>query len=452
MEERMQDERKDAPMKHPALRVVVAAVTLGIATATAAPAMAATYTVWSCKGPTGTPNAAAGWTGFSEADTSATNSCATGGSLAAALLPLTPRPGSGAAWQFNAPADTRIVRLSARRATTGLSVSTLSADVAYTLRTDAVTLERCAPSDTSACLADVTGLLDKQGLDAGYVNIGVGCTATFPATCSRPLRLDVAQAAVGLKDDLAPAVANGRLLNSGETSGTLSVGFDASDRGGGVYRALVKVDGQIAGAIPVSGDPCTDADPADGDPYQFIVPVPCPGTANGIVTNLSAASLSPGPHGVEMAVEDAAGNQTTVFGPVEFPRRNAGNAADTQATLRMWFVKARNRGKRYTSRFGQRVVTRGVLRNRRGKGIQGARIDVYHILRNGQRRLVKTGLKSRAGGALTLILPLNLDTRRIEYAYRALRPGPVTSRQRLRLTVLRRNGKIYYKKLRSQPS
>jgi hypothetical protein len=59
---------------------------------------------------------------------------------------------------------------------------------------------------------------------------------------------------------------------------------------------------------------------------------------------------------------------------------------------------------------------------------------------------VKTGLKSRAKGALTLILPNNLDTRAIEYVYRALRPGPVTSSQRLHLTVRRGAGKVYYRK------
>jgi hypothetical protein len=54
-------------------------------------------------------------------------------------------------------------------------------------------------------------------------------------------------------------------------------------------------------------------------------------------------------------------------------------------------------------------------------------------------------LKSRAHGQLTLILPLNVDTRTVEFAYRALRPGPITSRQRLRLTVLR-NGKVFHRK------
>ena len=117
----------------------------------------------------------------------------------------------------------------------------------------------------------------------------------------------------------------------------------------------------------------------------------------------------------------------------------------------MWFVKSRTRTRRsLASRFGTRVVTRGVLRTRSGRGIVGARIDVYHIRRDGKRRLVKTGLKTRAGGALTLILPNNVDTRTIEYAYRALRPGPITSRQRLRLTVRTKSGRIYHRKSRAR--
>jgi hypothetical protein len=173
------------------------------------------------------------------------------------------------------------------------------------------------------------------------------------------------------------------------------------------------------------------------------------------VVRIDFRKLTPGPHGIEVAVEDAAGNSTSVFGPVQFPRPNAENAPSTPAAvqrllnarLRMWFVK--NRTKRFTSRYGQRVVTRGILRDRAGKAVRGARIDVYHRLSNGKRRLLKTGLKTRADGRVTLILPLNLDTRGIEYDYRALRPGKITSRQILRLTVMR-HGRVFVRKLKSR--
>ena len=74
--------------------------------------------------------------------------------------------------------------------------------------------------------------------------------------------------------------------------------------------------------------------------------------------------------------------------------------------------------------------------------IVGARIDVVHVLPGNKRRR-KTGLRSRADGRLTLILPIDLRTRRIEYAYRPdLNTTRVTSRVSLRLTVRNRAGAI----------
>jgi hypothetical protein len=111
----------------------------------------------------------------------------------------------------------------------------------------------------------------------------------------------------------------------------------------------------------------------------------------------------------------------------------------------MHFVRGkRNVGRTMTSRFGTRTVTRGrlVTCGSNPRSIVGARIDVVHVLPNGQRRR-KTGLRSRAGGLLTLILPIDLRTRRIEYAYRPnLNTTRVTSRVVLRLTVLNRAGRV----------
>jgi hypothetical protein len=108
--------------------------------------------------------------------------------------------------------------------------------------------------------------------------------------------------------------------------------------------------------------------------------------------------------------------------------------------IAMWFD--RNRKHTFSTRFGTRAVTRGRLVNCKGKPIVGARIDVIHVI-NGHRHLVKTGLKSRGGGKLTLILPLNLTTRTIEFDYRGtLRSLHVNSRVRLHLTVRDRRGRI----------
>ncbi len=433
----------------------LAAVTLGLLVLAPASAGADTFSVFSCRDPLGAANAAVGWTGLRTGAGVVSNACATGGGLTAALAAPNPAGDASATWRFDAPPGTRIVRVAARRATSGLRRSTQTFDLAYALETNfglpgTSTLELCAPSTGSSCVADLVEPVEKQGLNGQTASFRVLCTNSG-GVCSGPLALNVAQVNVGLQDPLGPTVGNVRVLDDGDTSGTLAVAYDAADVGGGLYRTVVKVDGRPALATPLAPAPCADVLPTDPDPYQFNVPVPCPNVVRDARAALNVRSLPPGPHGVEIVVEDAAGNEATVHGPREFPRLNVITGSSVTPAealtgrLRMWFVRGRrNHGKRYTSRFGTRAVTRGVLRSRRGRGIQGARIDVYHI-RNGKRRLVKTGLKTREGGKLTLILPNNVDTRTIEFAYRALRPGPITSRERLRLTVLRK-GRIFHRR------
>ncbi len=430
----------------------LSAFLVGLLLLVPAVASADEYLVTSCHDPGGQPNAAAGWVPLASGDGRTTNSCPANGALIADLNSQTPSSSSSASWRFSAPPATRIVRLLGSRSTFGFGPPAIPQDVAYNLTiNDAQALERCQYANDLNCAGDLSGPVDKPGLTASTLEFRVLCT-NGGRNCSKPASVTIANAWVVLQDPFAPVVANAN-IDSGESSGTLRATFDAVDAGGGLYRLLVKVDGKIRQAIPLGPAPCADVAPTDPDPYQFNVPVPCPAAVNGASAALDVRSLPPGPHGVEIAVEDAAGNQTSVVGPVEFPKPNvaSGSAAERVAALtgrlRMWFVKSR-RGdrKRLSSRFGHRVVTRGVLRARNGRGIVGARIDVYHIRRDGSRRLVKTGLKSRRGGALTLILPNNVDTRTIEFAYRALRPGPITSRQRLRLTVRTKSGRIYHRK------
>lgn len=438
-------------------RTVQATVAAAAGALTLAPAAASadTYSVYSCRDPLGAANPAAGWVGSQTGTGAASNACSSGGGLVAQLGGALPPGDSSAAWRFDAPIGTRIVRVAARRETTGLRRSGQTFDVAYALATNVglpgtATLEACAPSTESSCVADLGDIVDKQGLNGATLSFRALCTNSG-GVCSGPLAVRVGQVAVGLQDPAAPVVTGARLLDDGDRSGRLTVGFNAADVGGGLYRTIVKVDGRAAQHGALGAAPCADLAPADRDAYQFNVPVPCPRALSGRRVTVDTRALPPGPHGVEIAVEDAAGNETAVFGPVEFPRPNLATGSSVpiadilRGRLQMWFVKAPRRGTRLTSRFGTRVVVRGVLRTRSGRGIQGARVDVYHIRRDGTRRLVKTGLKSRAAGRLTLILPNNVDTRTIEFAFRAVRPGPITSRQRLRLTVRTRGGRIYHR-------
>ena len=112
----------------------------------------------------------------------------------------------------------------------------------------------------------------------------------------------------------------------------------------------------------------------------------------------------------------------------------------TCARLRMYFAK--NKKTAFASRYGKRTVIRGRIVNCKGKSIVRARIDVIHVIK-GKRHLVKTGLRSRAGGRLTLILPMNVKTRDLRFEYRGnLLSTKVTSRSILHLTVRNRKGRV----------
>jgi hypothetical protein len=118
-----------------------------------------------------------------------------------------------------------------------------------------------------------------------------------------------------------------------------------------------------------------------------------------------------------------------------------GVRGSTCGRLTMYFAK--NHKRSLTNRFGRRQVVRGRIVNCAGHSIVRARIDVIHVLKNGKRKLVKTGLRSRDAGKLTLILPLNLKTRDLRFEYRGnLLSSKVTSRSTLHIKVRNRKGKL----------
>jgi hypothetical protein len=160
-----------------------------------------------------------------------------------------------------------------------------------------------------------------------------------------------------------------------------------------------------------------------------------PGGASGGASSGSSDGSSAG--------GSASNYSSTVFGS----RANGVNASNC-ARLRLWFDQrphgraAMARGPRaLVTQRGIRRVLRGRVVNCQGKPILRAKIDQIHLFA-GKRRL-KTGLRSRGRGRLTLILPNNLTTRRLVFTYRGSLDRPdVASRTVLRLTVLggRRRG------------
>jgi hypothetical protein len=411
-----------------------------------------TYTVRGC---------AAGWEAHADTGSSASDACATGGGLTAALVGPGPWDGGTFAYhRFAAPANTRIARVTLGRATQGMPVGSVRT-FSYTLSADGKTLEACAPGPTDTCTGNLAGPFDAVGLDAAAVLFSFGCGADDPNVCTAALGMPsatITDPRVVLRDPAAPTIASKAVSDDGAASGRVKLSYVANDAGGGVYRTLVRVDGKVVQSDPVGGA-CADVDPSNDDPYEFGAPAPCPASATRAV-DFDVLKLPLAEHSVEIDVEDAAGNATPVYGPVVLPKANGSvpgskngsgggvGGASTPATgknakLTAYFVK--NHRTTFTNRYGQRVVVRGLLRTKGKKAVAGARLDVYHLVGGKLRRLGKTGLKTRTDGRLTLILPLNLDTRRIVLAYRAFRPGPITSQITLKLTVRDKSGRLVRK-------
>ena len=205
---------------------------------------------------------------------------------------------------------------------------------------------------------------------------------------------------------------------------------------------------QVATPCPTG----TTADPTRANACILLVqspPAACPtGTTRDTATsNCVLVRDRPCPAGatVDPATRVCVVTNTNNVGSGENGR--VGSPTGPVATcgrLTMRFVKGtRNLGTSITSRFGNRTVTRGrlVTCGSNPRPIVGARVDVVHVLPGNKRRR-KTGLRSRANGLLTLILPIDLRSRSIEYAYRPdLRSTVVTSRKTLRLRVVSRTGR-----------
>jgi hypothetical protein len=118
-----------------------------------------------------------------------------------------------------------------------------------------------------------------------------------------------------------------------------------------------------------------------------------------------------------------------------------GVRGSTCGKLTMYF--SANHKRSLTGRLGKRQVVRGRIVNCAGHSIVRARIDVIHVLKNGKRKLVKTGLRSREQGKLTLILPMNIKTRDLRFEYRGnLLSSKVTSRSTLHIKVRNKKGKL----------
>ncbi len=121
--------------------------------------------------------------------------------------------------------------------------------------------------------------------------------------CTGNAVLSLFAARIELRDDHAPALGSvsGSLLAAGALKGTRPLSYAATDRGGGVYREQLVVDG-VARSDRLLG-------------CSFALVVPCPLSSSGTVA-LDTTRLSDGEHDVELVVSDATLANHVRHGPV----------------------------------------------------------------------------------------------------------------------------------------
>jgi hypothetical protein len=145
------------------------------------------------------------------------------------------------------------------------------------------------------------------------------CTApSGQSTCTRTgvnAELNITSSTMLIRNEATPeATGIAGPLTESPVSGTANVTFEAHDKNGtGVYRVSVLIDGeQIYSATPnLNEGRCLPTGTYDGA-FLFHFSRPCP-LETPVRIELPTASFTDGPHLVEVSVEDAAGNHSTIF-------------------------------------------------------------------------------------------------------------------------------------------
>jgi hypothetical protein len=418
--------------------LLASAATLVLASS---PAAAGTYTVMSCHDRTGAPapisDASGGWApgNSGQLGLASIDHCSgSGGDLYAVVAGPWPYPvGARAWWRFQPPAATTIdgyaIRYSAytrpwNNQNEGL-INVLGSASGYS-----VSLAGAGYSPPS--WVSVTGAHDTN------LQVHAQCDGPIGSPNCDPGRthaeIHVQRSEITLSDTQPPEApsATGSAVASATWQGTQVFAFPATDEGGGVYQAILEVDGApvMTRTIDEWGGRCVDTT-AGGRVFRY--PRPCLTAVDALVP-FDSAMLPVGDHDVALRISDAAGNLRTVYaarktivvpvrriGPGSDPaERGAANGVSAADDARLTARWTRTRRPTLTAAYGRRNVIRGRLTTRSGAGIRNARVELLSAIDGrGGPPLDKGGARTRRDGRFTLILPANASSRTLVLRYRS---------------------------------
>jgi len=292
------------------------------------------YTVHTCETPGGRFTGSGGWTnatsfalaGYDAGSVTPCDSAEAAASLQFGGSGLLVKVGSWLTWDFDAPDGTSITSYDLDRAfNLGWPVISRVANRPYLMEiwhdddSNAGMLDFKKPVQAGTTLAQQLPVgISADAVSWGSLHIRLKCWELVGSLDCGPFPAQVAisRAAIGLTDTEAPAgfQTGGALASIGPIRGAARLLIHATDAGGGVYRAALSVDGAEVSDIVLddAGGSCADVDPANGDPYEFGTPRPCPLAVDGAV-QLDTARLRDGQHTVHVSVEDAGGNRSVIY-------------------------------------------------------------------------------------------------------------------------------------------
>ena len=220
-------------------------------------------------------------------------------------------------------------------------------------------------------------------------------------------RVELNSATVTVTDEQPPQITStsGSLFAGGLVSGTVSGTIDGSDNSG-VQYARVYVDGaQVA---------------QQANSCDFTLSAPCPaGSSNQF--SLDTSTLANGPHQIQAAVVDAAGNQT-LAGPVQIAVENTAPLAPPVSPSPPASIAP---GK--PAKASPRLRILGVTRSRRALHVRGAATEtlvgqvtivVHYTLAGRSHSIQKTVRLVHGKWAAAFGLPGDAGTNRVSVRYR----------------------------------
>ncbi len=422
-----------------------------LAAAIAEPAIAGTYTVYGCSLPDGSPAPVDGWTFDGSPDGLGrwSNTCQSVNwadrSLSAWLHPganiydptLVGPPAttdSRADLTFTAPADTVITEymLYRHEHAQGQYINGTYRDLLWYDDAGGVRpVDRCSTRD--GCYERGTAIPSQRlsalnriyrgGVALRWLTASAQCTSDVggKVSCDGDLERAVAVYAawMTLRDLVPPVItakpAGGLLDPTVPVEGLRVVRLTAEDRGGGLARATLLVDG-----VPLLSSAPDSFVATCADPYVAVVPCPL---RSSFTLEADTRSVSNGPHRFEVAVTDVGGN-TTLSAPVTVTVQNDGAPNGVGAT-RLAGLTARFHGAkssaplRRTVGFGQPAWLQGRLADPSGRPIANARLDVaFRIDRPGSGWREQAGVVTNASGGWRVDVPRGAS-RQVKVSYRA---------------------------------